>query len=156
MRWGWDEYTYYPGLGVIAVGRQMFPAMRWLRGQGVHYWEALIVGRWEDYGVMNRQLDLGNGAYSVRIQYVWPGSTRVSDWMTGGWRGYWTRGRYPREWYLLVPQLWRIQRAVRAFLARRRWMREARLVFALGMLSPQCRHACLPPEMVARVCAYVQ
>jgi hypothetical protein len=86
LQWCWDEYTYYPWLGVIAVGRRLFPAMLWLRGQGVHYWEVLIVGRWEDYWVMNRRLELSNGAYSIVVSYVWPGSISVCDWMTGGWR----------------------------------------------------------------------
>jgi hypothetical protein len=153
--WGWDEYTYYPWLGMMAVGRRLFPEMSWVAGQGVHYWEAMTIGRWDDYGVMNRELRLANGCYSISVSYAWPGSTRVGECMSGGWRGHWKCRRF-REWVLIVPQLWRVQRAVRAFLARRRWMREARVVYVLGMLGPQSGHACtLQPEMVARVCAYV-
>ena len=152
-RWGWDEYTYYPGLGMIAVGRRLLPALKWYRGQGVHYWEAMTVGRWEDYGVVNRSLELrDSGGYTIFVSYMWPGSERVNECMYTGLRAHCTRHLY----VLIVPQLWRIQRAVRAFLVRRRWMREARLVFALGLLDPRCGHAALPAETVARVCAYVQ
>jgi hypothetical protein len=59
------------------------------------------------------------------------------------------------KWRANMPRLLQIQRAARAFLARRLRLREARVVFAMGMVSPGCVFASLPAEMVARVCAWV-
>jgi hypothetical protein len=47
----------------------------------------------------------------------------------------------------LLPQLRRIQRAVRAFLKHRRWLRQARRVFARSV-----QNSCLTPELVQLIC----
>jgi hypothetical protein len=47
----------------------------------------------------------------------------------------------------LKPQLRHIQRAVRAFLKHRRWLRQARRVFARCM-----QNSCLTPDMVQLIC----
>ncbi len=47
----------------------------------------------------------------------------------------------------LLPQLQRIQRAVRAFLKHRRWLRQARRFFARSVLN-----SCLTPEIVELIC----
>jgi hypothetical protein len=49
----------------------------------------------------------------------------------------------------LMPQLRRIQRAVRAFLKHRRWLRQARRVFARSV-----RNSCLTPDMVQLICRH--
>ena len=159
-RWGWDEYTYLPGMGVVCVGERLLSVGRWDRERGLHYWQAVIVGRWDENRVLNRELSLVNtGDYHFKLSYMWPaGDTyhpRVCEWMTV----FRVRRRRPSVWEwpgrFIMPQLRRIQRAVRGFLARRRWAREARLLVALGMTSPGCGFACLPSEMMARVCAWV-
>jgi hypothetical protein len=47
----------------------------------------------------------------------------------------------------LLPQLRRIQRAVQAFLQHRRWLRQARRVFARCM-----KNSCLTPDLVQYIC----
>jgi hypothetical protein len=60
-----------------------------------------------------------------------------------------------KKWSANMPRLLQIQRATRAFLARWHRLRDARVVFAMGMVSPGCVFASLPAEMVAQVYAWV-
>ena len=68
-------------------------------------------------------------------------------------QGLW--GPVLKKWRANMPRLLQIQRAARVFLARWLRLREARVVFAMGMVSPGCVFASLSAEMVARVCAWV-
>jgi hypothetical protein len=121
--WGWDEYTGLPGMGMISVGQRLLPVPMADRGKWVHYWEALLVGRWDEYRVLDRKMELNNiGWYQIKKWYQWLHSTYMRDplsvWRTGGRQALWV----PRlgKWCAVMQCLWRIQRAVRAFLARRR------------------------------------
>jgi hypothetical protein len=48
---------------------------------------------------------------------------------------------------LLLPQLRRIQRAVRAFIQHRRWLRQARQVFTQCMKNSR-----LTPDLIKHIC----
>lgn len=156
--WGRDEFTYLPGMGMISVGPRLLPVPRSDLAKGVHYWEALIVGRWDNYRVVDRKIRVDDmGGYHMEIWFQWLHATytigQCHVWRTGGSQALWVPQL--RKWCSIMPRLLQIQRAARAFLARRLRLREARVVFAMGMVSPGCVVASLPPEMVARVCAWV-
>jgi hypothetical protein len=145
-------------MGMISVGPRLLPVPRSDLVKGVHYWEALIVGRWDNYRVVDRKIRVDDmGGYHIEVWFQWLHATyrmgQCHVWRTGGSQALWVPQL--RKWCSIMPRLLQIQRAARAFLARRLRLREARVVFAMGMVSPGCVVASLPPEMVARVCAWV-
>ena len=87
--------------------------------------------------------DYGQDAAFFRTRIV-----KWDDWvMYSQQTGLLVAWRSGNRRIFLMPQLRRIQRAVRAFLKHRRWLRQARRVFARSV-----RNSCLTPDMVQLIC----
>jgi hypothetical protein len=148
-----EAATYYPCLGMFREGRRLIPNVGcWWIGQ--HAWHT-IVHLPESNGLTSRVFEK-NGitkTYEMKVKFH-----RVIDGQVESWIYWMKMNPIMKNGRFIMGYLWRIQRAVRRFLQRRRWARQARV--AVGMaLNPRLGSKSLlhglPAELVWRCCKYV-
>jgi hypothetical protein len=136
----------YPGMSMMMVFRDLISLKH---VPGVHMMQALILAP-PVAGITNldfprhRLRDSREMARHLRARFV---DHQGQSWTYSCKMGTTLAHRPDGSRVFLKPQLRRIQRAVRAFLKHRRWLRQARRVFARCM-----RNSCLTPDMVQLIC----
>ena len=128
------EATLYPKAGLFRLRNTLFDVRRMFRGEGKHYWEMFLA----------KPCSCWERAYALeRLIY-----TCIGVDVDARRKTYFLLQRAHGTVRLIV-QVWRIQRAVRDYLERKRQSR--RLAFVMGLhcrLGRESPVACLPVDVV--------
>ena len=123
--------TYYPGMQLFREGRRLYPIRQ--AEAGWHRWHATV--HWPEEKPDMAALIITPTEIYFRFNLV---SRLAISYRLGPFVGH--------KALFLVPQLWCIQRTVRRFLARRRWMAQVKLmVLTSAVLGGSLDAACRSP-----------
>jgi hypothetical protein len=102
---------------------------------------------WYESTLPGQRLRRYFGHYGQDAGYFRTRIVKWDDWVMYSQTGLLVAWRSGNRRIFLLPQLRRIQRAVRAFLKHRRWLRQARRVFTRCMKNSR-----LTPDLVQHIC----
>ena len=137
-----DGFALYPGMGMFRAGECLICPSR---ETGVHAWQALIEA-YPATRISRRELERHlfiKGGRNMFISFSDEvGVPCVLIWSVGS-----VLALKCNKKSLIMPQLRRIQRAIRKFIKHRRWLKQARRVFTRCM-----QNSCLSPDLVQHIC----